>query len=102
VNLCIIINKSLKKKKCLKKTCHGQVSTQTAEATQLLGQAPFQSSIFSQEADLSSRNLHTFPARGEVAPGRALTTRAGERAILYPQYHKDQYAQESIQTAETT
>jgi hypothetical protein len=44
-----------------------QVSMQTAEATQLLGQALFQAFIFSQEAGLNTRPLCTFHARGELA-----------------------------------
>jgi hypothetical protein len=42
-------------------------SMQTAEAIHLLGQVLFQAFIVSQEADLSARTLHTFPARGELA-----------------------------------
>jgi hypothetical protein len=44
-----------------------QVSTQTAEATHLFGQALFRSFIFSQEAGLNTRHLCTFPARGDLA-----------------------------------
>jgi hypothetical protein len=44
-----------------------KVSTQTAEATHLLGQALFRAFIFSQEAGLNARPLCTFPARGEHA-----------------------------------
>jgi hypothetical protein len=44
-----------------------QVSTQSAEATHLLRQALFQAFIFSKEADLNSKYLCTFPARGELA-----------------------------------
>jgi hypothetical protein len=44
-----------------------QVSVQTAEATNLLGQSLFQDFIFSQEAGLNARYLCTFPARGELA-----------------------------------
>ena len=44
-----------------------QVSTQTAEATHLLGQAQFRAFIFSQEAGLNTRSLCTFLARGELA-----------------------------------
>jgi hypothetical protein len=35
----------------------------TAEATKLLGQAQVRAFFFSQEADLSSRYLHSFPFR---------------------------------------
>jgi hypothetical protein len=38
-----------------------------AEATELLGQALFQGFIFSQEAGPSSKYLCTFPARGKLA-----------------------------------
>jgi hypothetical protein len=44
-----------------------QVSVQTAEATHLLGQALFQTFIFSQEAGLNARYLCTFPEKGELA-----------------------------------
>ena len=44
-----------------------QVSTQTAEATHLLGQALFWAFIFSQVAGLNARPLCYFPARGELA-----------------------------------
>jgi hypothetical protein len=44
-----------------------QVSIQTAEATQLLGQALFLAFIVSQEAVLNARTLFTFPVRGELA-----------------------------------
>lgn len=40
-----------------------QESTWTAEAT---GQARFQAFIYRQEADLSTKPLCTFPARGEL------------------------------------
>jgi hypothetical protein len=40
---------------------------ETAEAALLLGQAQVQAFIFSQETDLSSRHLRSFPHRGEVA-----------------------------------
>jgi hypothetical protein len=43
------------------------VSVQTAEATNLLGQAQFRAFIFSQEAGLKARYWYTFPARGELA-----------------------------------
>ena len=43
-----------------------QECLRTAEATKLKGQAPFQAFIFSQEADLSSRPLHSSPVRGGV------------------------------------
>jgi hypothetical protein len=43
------------------------VSVQTAEITQLLGQALYRAFIFSQEAGLKTRYLCTFPARGELA-----------------------------------
>jgi hypothetical protein len=44
-----------------------QVSMQTAEATNLLGQALFQAFIFSQEAGLNTRYLCIFPAREDLA-----------------------------------
>jgi hypothetical protein len=50
-----------------------------------------------------SRHPGTFPARGEVRePERALTTRAGERAILCPMSLGNQSVQVSMQTAEAT
>jgi hypothetical protein len=44
-----------------------QVSMQTAEATNFLGQALFWAFTISQETGLNTRYLCTFPARGELA-----------------------------------
>ena len=49
-----------------------------------------------------SRHLGTFPARGEVSDGRAVTARAGEGAILFPWSLRDQSAQVRVGTAEAT
>jgi hypothetical protein len=52
---------------------------------------------------LGSRYLGTFPTRGEVSlPGRALTNRADERAILCPTPLRDQSVKVCMQTAEAT
>ena len=59
-----------------------QVSTQTAEAPHLLGQALCQALIFSQEAGLKARPLCTFPARGELDEEGTLTTETQKRAGL--------------------
>jgi hypothetical protein len=65
-----------------------QVRKQTTEATQLLGQTLFQApDIWEEEKCL---------------PGRALTTRAGERTILCPMSLRDESVQVSMQTAEAT
>ena len=61
---------------------------QTAEAIQLLGQTPFS----------GSRHPGTFPTRGEVA----LTSKAGEGAMLCLRSLWDQSAQVSAKTAEAT
>ena len=64
----------------------------TTEATQLLGQTPFQA------PDIQTPS----PTEERCLPGRALTTRAGERAILCPVSLRDQSVQVSLQTAEAT
>jgi hypothetical protein len=56
-----------------------QVSTQTAEATYLLGQTLFQAIIFSQEAGLNDRYLCIFPARGKLACNEYSDTETQER-----------------------
>jgi hypothetical protein len=66
------------------------VSKQTAEATQLLGQAPFQA------PDIQAPSL----PEERCLPGKALTARAGERAILCPGSLGDQTVQISLQTVE--
>jgi hypothetical protein len=53
-----------------------QVSTQTEEATHLLGQTLFRAFIFSQEAGLNARPLNTWPAES------TLTTETQEKARL--------------------
>jgi hypothetical protein len=65
---------------------------QTTEVTQLLGQTPFQS------PDI---RVYSLPEE-RCLPGRALTTRAGERTILCPVSIRDQSVQVSVQTAEAT
>ena len=51
---------------------------------------------------MGSRHLGTFPTRGREPPGRALTSRSGEGAILCPKCLRDQSVQVSAQTAEAT
>jgi hypothetical protein len=58
-------SKSLKKE--VEKEQSAKESLWAAEATQLLGQAPFRAFLFSQKVDLCSRVLCSFPVRGEVA-----------------------------------
>ena len=78
-----------------------QVSKQTAEATQLLGQAEatklLRQTLF-QAPDIQASSL---PEERHL-PGKALTTRAGERAILCPLSLGDQSLQVSMQTSEAT
>jgi hypothetical protein len=69
-----------------------RVSEQTAEATQLLGQTPF------WDPDIQAPS----PPEKRCLPLRALTTRAGERAILWRLSLWDQSVQVSIQTEEAT
>ena len=59
-----------------------QVRVWTTEATQLLGQAPFQALIFCQEAGPNARYLGTFPARGKLACRECSTTETQKRASL--------------------
>ena len=69
-----------------------QVSSQTTdEATQLLGQTPFQT------PDIRALS----PNRGEVSAKKG-STRAGEGAILCPESLRDQSVQVRVQTAEAT
>jgi hypothetical protein len=63
-----------------------QVRVQTAEATQLLGQNPFQA------PDIRAPSL----PEERCLPGRALTARAGEEAILCPGSLRDQSMQVSL------
>ena len=60
--------------------------------TQLLGQTLF----------LAPDIWEPSPPEERCQPGRALTTRAGERAILCPVSLRDQSVQVSMQTAEAT
>jgi hypothetical protein len=64
----------------------------TTEATRLLGQTTFQA------LDIQAPS----PPEKRYLPGRALTTRAGERAILCPMSLRDQSVQVSMQIAEAT
>jgi hypothetical protein len=73
-------------------TAEGTELLEQAEATQLLGQTSFQA------PDIRAPSL----PEERYLPGRALTTRAGERAILCPMSLGDQSVQVSMQTAETT
>ena len=76
-----------------------QVSSQTVEGEQ----ADCRSNTASGTDPFSgSRQPGTFPTRGEVSAGRALTTRAGERAIWCPVSLGDKSVQVSVQTAEAT
>ena len=63
-----------------------------AEGTQLLGQTLFKA------LDIQAPSL----PEERCLSGRALTTRAGERAILCPMSLRDQSVQVSMQTAEAT
>jgi hypothetical protein len=69
-----------------------QVRVWTAEATQLLRQAPFWT------PDILAPSL----AEERWPPGRALTSRAGERDILCPGSLRDQSVQVNVHTAEAT
>ena len=57
-----------------------EVSTQTAEATHLLGQVLFLTFIFSQEAGLNARTLCTFPKEESLPAESTLTTETQESA----------------------
>jgi hypothetical protein len=74
---------------------------QTTEATPLLGQTEvtqlLEQTTF-QDPDIPATS---FPEE-RYPPKRAMTTRAGERAILCPMSLGDQSAQVSMQTAEAT
>ena len=65
---------------------------QTAEATLVLGKTPFWA------PDIRAPS----PPEERYLPGRALTARAGEGAILYPSSLGDQSAPVSSQTEEAT
>jgi hypothetical protein len=68
------------------------VSEQTAEVTQLLRQTLFRA------PDIQAPS----PPEEKCLPRVALTTRAGERAILCPMSLRDQSVQVSLQIAEAT
>jgi hypothetical protein len=77
------------------------VGKQIEEATQLLGQAEV-TQLLGQAPILVSRHQGTIPPEERWPPGRALTSREGERATLCPLSHRDQSVQVSVQTAEAT
>ena len=68
------------------------MSKQTAEATQLLGQTPFQA------PDIWAPSL----PEERCPPGRTLTAGAGKGAILFPGSLGDQSVQVRVWTAEAT
>ena len=68
------------------------MSEGTAEATQLMGQAPFRAPGIREPS----------PSEERCPPRRALTVGAGEGAILDPGSLRDQSAQVRVWTAEVT
>jgi hypothetical protein len=77
------------------------VRVQTTEATQLLGQAKTTQLLRQTSFQAPDIQVPSLPEE-KYLPGKALPTRAGKRAILFPMSPGDQSVQVSLQTAEGT
>ena len=88
--VCSLSKRNLYQRSKGKTEGYQQMGVRTAEATQLLGQSPF----WAPDIQVPSPSEEKWP------PWRALTSRAGEGAILCPRSLRDQSAQVSSQTAE--
>jgi hypothetical protein len=78
-----------------------QVSLWTAEATQLLGQAEATQLLGQAMFWTPDTQVHS-SLEERCMPGKSLTARAGEGAILCPGSLRHQSAQVRVQTAEAT
>jgi hypothetical protein len=76
------------------------VSEETAEVTQVLGQAKATQLLGQTPFWAPDIQGHSSP-EDSCLPGRTLTTRAGKRDILCPVSLRDQSVQVSMQTTET-
>jgi hypothetical protein len=77
------------------------VSKRTTEATSFWDRQKLHS-FWDRAPFQFQTSRHLSPIEERWPPGRALTARAGERAILCPRFFQDQSLQVSMQNAETT